>query len=211
MSAKELRPNDALRLLMGAEDVLHALDQLDAPLTKNPRNLLRERIESAKENAGFNGWTNYETWCVHLWLTNDEASYNPSREIARESEDAGEAAQALKEFVEDANPYGDEANLYTDLLNAALSPVNWYEIAEALREDPPQEPQEPEEGDLITYDHAKVYQDGKLVLETTPERFAQDVKAFMDGEQFWPNIWFISDHGNAHLLTNLSEQDEGNK
>lgn len=64
-----------------------------------------------------------------------------------------------------------------------------------------EEPQEPEEGDLITYDHREIYQDGRLVLETTPETFERDVRAFMDREQFWPDVWFISDHGNAHLLS----------
>ena len=26
------------------------------------------------------------------------------------------------------------------------------------------------------------------------------VRAYMDRTQFWPNVWFISDHGNAHLM-----------
>lgn len=67
-------------------------------------------------------------------------------------------------------------------------------------EDEYDDPTEPEEGDLTTEDHTNVYQDGKLVLRTTPETFDQDVKAYMEKEQFWPNSWFISDHGNAHLL-----------
>ncbi len=34
-------------------------------------------------------------------------------------------------------------------------------------------------------------------------RFAsveQAIKAYMVATQFWPNVWFISDHGNAHLM-----------
>ena len=38
----------------------------------------------------YNGWSNYETWNVALWLDNDEGSYNywqdRTREIAEESE-----------------------------------------------------------------------------------------------------------------------------
>ena len=28
------------------------------------------------EAPGYNGWKNYETWCVALWIGNDEGSYN---------------------------------------------------------------------------------------------------------------------------------------
>lgn len=38
-------------------------------------------------------------------------------------------------------------------------------------------------------------------------RFAtveQAIKAYMVKTEFWPNVWFISDHGNAHLI-DLSE------
>lgn len=84
-------------------------------------------------------------------------------------------------------------------------------------------PTEPGEDDITTRDHASFYQYGKLVLQarhtTTGEvwyarkgsapyctplgRFAtveQAIKAFMVQEQFWPSVWFISDHGNAHLM-----------
>src|SRR4051794_18704009 len=35
------------------------------------------------EPERYNGWANYETWCVHLWLTNEEESYRYWREEAR--------------------------------------------------------------------------------------------------------------------------------
>jgi hypothetical protein len=36
----------------------------------------------SNDTQTYNGWTNYETWCVHLWLTNDEGTYNYWREEA---------------------------------------------------------------------------------------------------------------------------------
>ena len=44
-------------------------------------------------------------------------------------------AQTLKEIVEDMNPLADTASVWTDLLNGALSEVNWMEIIEAAQED----------------------------------------------------------------------------
>ncbi len=28
------------------------------------------------DEKGYNGWSNYETWNVKLWMDNDEGSYN---------------------------------------------------------------------------------------------------------------------------------------
>lgn len=66
----------------------------------------------------------------------------------------------------------------------------------------------PQEDDYTTTDHILWYQSGKLVLATTDpnnlhtsadDTYAQ-VKAHMDKAKYWPNAWFISDHGNAHLI-----------
>src|SRR3990172_552402 len=76
----------------------------------------------------YNGWTNYETWCVHLWLTNDEGTYKFCRGLARRAakvaadcEQVREGiwtvdearkfilADQLKGSVEDMNPLGDKA------------------------------------------------------------------------------------------------------
>ena len=43
------------------------------------------------------------------------------------------------------------------------------------------------------------------------EDWREAVKAYCDAQQFWPNVWFVSDHGNAHLvdmLDALAEADE---
>ena len=90
-------------------------------------------------NSGYQGWKNYETWAVALWLDNEEGSYNTARQIVKEGlKDGGhisEVANALKEFVEGQNPLSDQANLFSDLLNAALSEVDWLEVAEHYKED----------------------------------------------------------------------------
>jgi hypothetical protein len=91
-----------------------------------------------------NGWTNYETWAVALWIDNEQGSYGYWREQARENyrtavdrgtgrdraeEAATSLAQQLKEEIEEGNPLADKPSLYSDLLGAAISETNWYEIA----------------------------------------------------------------------------------
>ena len=107
-----------------------------------------------REDQTHNGWTNYETWCVHLWLTNEEGTYKFCRGLARQAryeapecrqvrdqiwstEDATKflLADQIKEFVTDLNPLIDQASMFSDQLNAALSEVDWHNIAEAFLEE----------------------------------------------------------------------------
>lgn len=105
----------------------------------------------------YNGWTNYETWAVNLHIGNDQGSYEywqksqaeesyqdvvegDQKDGNRESwtEDAAtELADRMKtEFTDEgACPLLKGSSVYTDLLNAALSEVNWYEIAKNYIEE----------------------------------------------------------------------------
>jgi hypothetical protein len=92
-----------------------------------------------EEAEKYHGWTNYETWVVSLWNDNEESSYRYWREEARrhakDSDDQSDAirslAEQLKEEISDNAPT-EPPSVFSDLLNAALSEVNWVEIAENL-------------------------------------------------------------------------------
>jgi hypothetical protein len=94
----------------------------------------------------YNGWKNYETWAVKLWLDNEEGSYYAMRELAEEyrHEDAWKLGDAIKDWHEEFMP-DLGASLWSDLLTSAFEEVDWREIAEAYIED--LDPEEEEEED----------------------------------------------------------------
>ena len=105
----------------------------------------------------YNGWTNYETWVVKLWMDNEQDTYSFWRVAAKtallEAEANGpfskedqailDLSDALKanheegseDFMEAGeNECGERSRVFKDLLRAALCEVNWHEIATNLIE-----------------------------------------------------------------------------
>ena len=97
------------------------------------------------DEQGYNGWKNYPTWAVNLWLNNDEGLYRYSLELAgrtveeievrepftRDEAIRYEMAETFKNFVTDDLAPDLGASFAADLLGYALESVDWYEIADA--------------------------------------------------------------------------------
>ena len=94
------------------------------------------------------GWANYETWAVKLWMDNEEPSYLHWKDftngmmdhpptgnefISAERKLVHELADNVKDYHEDQMP--ELEGFAGDLLNAAFSEVDWTEIAESLIRD----------------------------------------------------------------------------
>ncbi len=103
----------------------------------------------------YNGYANYETWAVALWIDNDQGLYSTRLELVQEAvndeEEPYQIGQRLKDWVNDSDngiipDLG--ATLASDLLSAALSEVDWTELAEHWMDEADKpEPEEDEDTD----------------------------------------------------------------
>lgn len=59
----------------------------------------------------------------------------------------------------------------------------------------------PTEDDYVTTDYREWYQYRKHVLTVRDDNWQIAVELDMAKKNFWPNCWFVSDHGNPHLLS----------
>jgi hypothetical protein len=95
-------------------------------------------MDEQNGSGKYDGWTDLKSWVTNLWLENQEPSRRYWAEQAAawagHERAAVELAEQLEEEVTDAAPDLGRT-LYEDLMNAALSEVNWFEIAERMLED----------------------------------------------------------------------------
>ena len=91
----------------------------------------------------YNGYVNYETWNVSLWLDNEQGSNEYYADLACEileknDGDPDKARYELGKVIRDNlieyNPLGDQVSMYSDLLNASLRSVHWPDVAESFVE-----------------------------------------------------------------------------
>jgi hypothetical protein len=86
-------------------------------------------------------------------------------------------------------------------------------LQEHLMDEEEVEDSGPGEGDITSADHVHWFQDEKEILSTAdpadPHTPADDwkvqLRAYMNRQQFWPSVWWISDHGNAHRIDMAAE------
>ena len=101
----------------------------------------------------YNGYENYETWVVALHISNDEKLYNRWRALAGSIQAAAAAtetftqrdvvvfdlADRLRDVMQgeasELVMLGPYAGAMGDLLMAALSEVDWHEVAESLLDE----------------------------------------------------------------------------
>jgi hypothetical protein len=59
----------------------------------------------------------------------------------------------------------------------------------------------PQEDDIVTNDFNTFYQYGRPVLTVDPDAdWKAEIQKYMDGQQFWPNVWRQDDHGGCEVV-----------
>lgn len=89
----------------------------------------------------YEGWSNYETWCVALWWDNEHGLYLEQEGMVADARltgrPRGALARAIRDRVEEMAP--DVDGMYGDLLTAAIQSADYYEVADAWLENWPDE------------------------------------------------------------------------
>ena len=89
----------------------------------------------------YNGWTNYETWCLNIWIDNDQYLNERKAELIREvtlhydDKQAYELSLLLENMVEELKEDALEVGLLSVLLGGAIGKINFFELAEHYIED----------------------------------------------------------------------------
>jgi len=101
---------------------------------------------ASAEQQGYNGWTNFETWAVNIWISSEEGDYLHWQEVAEgcrdeAGSDNAEVVELLADKLRDEHfalgdePYSAEYGLFCDITKGDLWNVNWQEVAAAILEE----------------------------------------------------------------------------
>jgi hypothetical protein len=81
-----------------------------------------------------NGWTNYETWLVALWLDSYGYLEDYRRQTSDENLNVYQLADRMKQQMEEGVP-DEYSDVYFDLVYAGIQKVNFDEIATKTIDD----------------------------------------------------------------------------
>ena len=150
------------------------VDQFGAPIQPMASSISFRKQSSAFTPIAKDGWDSKKCTC------GNEGTCSYCREFSREEidEDNEATVNGEKRFAQ----FSPEENLFED-------------------------PTQPEEGDFV-------YDDASSSLSVNGEHFighfvewddvVRAIREYAHKHQFYPNVWQISDHGNAHLVQNFS-------
>ena len=81
------------------------------------------------EQETYNGWKNYETWLLNLWITNEEGTLSYVKESLKNGQ---ELQDILLEIITQTQ---NKEGMLQDIINAYLSRVSFEDIKKGLLEE----------------------------------------------------------------------------
>lgn len=115
---------EATRYAGGDRMGVHMTPYADACTCDRPIHRPYRSAECVQEK--YNGWTNYDTWNVALWVGNEESWYRAMMTAGGRNQDF--TADSAEAFARDLWPSGKTPD------NAELDTVNWQEIVDSWNE-----------------------------------------------------------------------------
>jgi hypothetical protein len=77
----------------------------------------------------YQGWTNYPTWAVQVWLNLNRRAWF-TKLVTDDGLDLEQKADILETYVQERNPLIDDETMFCECLAWALGLVNYREIIE---------------------------------------------------------------------------------
>jgi hypothetical protein len=83
----------------------------------------------------YNGWKNYQTWCVYNWASSSKGLYGLLRDVATDEQiETADAAEYVHDLFQVELYPLDGAGLFDDLLTSVLDKVDWHALVLAFAE-----------------------------------------------------------------------------
>ena len=96
------------------------------------------KMKPKNTSESYNGWSNYDTWNFKLWLDNEQKTqemvFNTCKYAYKCFLKKSEVIHYIQKFLEEYavnNTPELENGFYSDVLNASIRSVNYYQIADA--------------------------------------------------------------------------------
>ena len=80
-------------------------------------------------NDAYNGWRNYETWCMNMWLNSEPAGIRLINQALYVSENNLKCGEWLKCQLEaQLECEIEDSSVWRDLLRRSFDKIAWFEI-----------------------------------------------------------------------------------
>ena len=98
-------------------------------LERTAQNKVCAHCESSG-SMSYNGWRNYETWCMNMWLNSEPAGIRLINTALTVSDNNLKCGEWLKrELASQLECELDTASVWCDLLHRSFDIIAWFEIA----------------------------------------------------------------------------------